>query len=187
MKHKKIQNSNVTATCPKTSKVKTFLNIRSVVLVNVGLFESNNEGGISLKIGKRIPVNVGKQHTAEEVLETALKTHSDNEQFLCSLDDYILCYPGQKIVEFIPGTTESFTVEKYKEGFLSKLYSKMDLFWCNISVCYNMMLVAITVRRKKKMIYWITADMLLNLEFLIPLYYYQETFFLVDLLPLLVY
>ena len=97
-------------------------------MVNVGLFESNNEGGISLKIGRRMPVNVGKQNTAEEVLETALKTHSDNEQFLCSLDDYILCYPGQKIVEFIPGTTESFTVEKYKEGFLSKLYSKMDLF-----------------------------------------------------------
>ena len=51
-KHKKIQNSSVTATCPKTSKVKASLNIRSEVLVNVGLFESNNEGGISTILQK---------------------------------------------------------------------------------------------------------------------------------------
>ena len=85
--------------------------------------------------------NFGKHYIAEEILKTALKKHSDNDQFFCSLDDYDLCYPDQKTVEFIPGTTESFTVEKYKEEFLSKPYSKMDLFSCNISVygnCSNM-------------------------------------------------
>ena len=110
-------------------------------MINVGLFESNDEGDIFPKRGSRIPVKVGKQYTAEEVLKTALKKHSDNDQFFCSLDDYVLCYPDQKIVEFIPGTTERFTVEKYKEEFLSKPYSKMDLFLCNISVygnCSNM-------------------------------------------------
>ena len=73
-------------------------------------------------------------YTAEEVLKTALNKHADNDQFFCSLEDYVFCYPDQKLVEFIPGTTESFTVEKYKEEFLSKPYSKMDLFLCNISV-----------------------------------------------------
>ena len=110
-------------------------------MINVGLFESDDQGDIFPKRGSRISVKVGKQYTAEEVLETALKKHSDNDQFFCSLDDYVLCYPDQKIVEFIPGTTERFTVEKYKEEFLSKPYSKMDLFLCNISVygnCSNM-------------------------------------------------
>ena len=70
-------------------------------------------------------------------MKTALKKHADNDQFFCSLDDYVLCYPDQKLVEFIPSTTESFTVEKYKEEFLSKPHSKMDLFLCNISVYDN--------------------------------------------------
>ena len=92
--------------------------IRSEVLINVGLFESNDEGDIFPKRDGRMPVKVGKQYNAEEVLKTALKKHSDNDQRFCSLDDYVLCYPDQKIVEFIPHTTERFTVEKYKEEFV---------------------------------------------------------------------
>ena len=125
-KQKKVRNSSGTATCPRTSKVKASSNIRSEVLINVELFESNDEGDIFPKRGSRIPVKVGKQYTAEEVLKTALNKHADNDQFFCSLEDYVFCYPDQKLVEFIPGTTESFTVEKYKEEFLSKPYSKMD-------------------------------------------------------------
>ena len=133
-KQKKVRNSSGTATCPRTSKVKASSNIRSEVLINVGLFESNDEGDIFPERGSRIPVKVGKQYTAEEVLKTALNKHADNDQFFCSLEDYVLCYPDQKLVDFIPGATESFTVEKYKEEFLSKPYSKIDLFLCNISV-----------------------------------------------------
>ena len=99
-------------------------NIRSEVLINVGLLESNEEGDIFPKRGSRIPVKVGKQYTADEVLKTALNKHADNDQFFCSLEDYVLCYPDQKLVDFVPGATESFTVEKYKEEFLSKPYSK---------------------------------------------------------------
>ena len=106
-------------------------------MINVGLFESNDKGDIFPKRGSITPVKVGKQHTAEEVLKTALKKHADNDQFFFSLGDYVLCYSDQRLVEFIFGTTESFTVEKYKKGFLSKPYSKMDLFLCNISVYGN--------------------------------------------------
>ena len=70
-------------------------------------------------------------------METSLKKHADNDQFFCSLNDYVLCYPDQKLVEFIPGAIESFTAEKYREEFLSKPYSEMDLFLCNISVHGN--------------------------------------------------
>ena len=70
-------------------------------------------------------------------MKTALKKHADGDQFFCSLNDYVLCYPDQKLVQFIPGISESFIVEKYKEEFLSKPYSKMDLFLCNISVLWQ--------------------------------------------------
>ena len=115
LKQRKIPNSSGNATCPRKSKIKASRNIHSEVLINVGLFESNDEGDIFPNTDSRVAVKVGKQYTAEEVLKTALKKHSDNDQFFCSLDDYV-----QKIVEFIHVSTESFTVRKYKEEFLSK-------------------------------------------------------------------
>ena len=201
-KQKKIWNSTGTATCPRTSTVKTSLNITSEVLINVGLFESNEKGDIFPKRNSRIPAKAGKKYTVDEVLKTTLKKHSDSDQLFWTSGDYVLCYPDQKVVEFIPGTTESFTVEKYKEELLSKHCSKMDLFLCNISVCGNSSNIknsksnarirtqwewAIRMRRKKKMIYWIIIDRHLNLELLVPLDYHQETSFLVALLVLLVY
>ena len=115
MKQRKIPNSSGNVTCPRKSKVKASRNIHSEVLINVGLFESNDEGDIFSNTDSRVPVKVGKQYTAEEVLETALKKHSDNEQFFCSLDDYV-----QKIVELIHVPTETFTVRKFGEEFQSK-------------------------------------------------------------------
>ena len=70
-------------------------------------------------------------------MKTALKKHWDSDQLFWTSVDYVLYYPDQKIVEFIPGTTESFTVEKYKKELVSKHCSKMDLFLCNIGVCGN--------------------------------------------------
>ena len=78
------------------------------------MFESNDKGDIFPKRGSITPDKVGKQHTAEEVLKTALKKHADNDQFFFSLGDYVLCYSDQRLVEFISGTSESFTVDKYK-------------------------------------------------------------------------
>ena len=40
----------------------------------------------------------------------------------------VLCYPDQKTAEFIPGTTESFTVEKYKEEFHQNLILRWIYF-----------------------------------------------------------
>ena len=73
MKQRKIPNSSGNVTCPRKSKVKASQNIHSEVLINVGLFESNDEGDIFSNTDSRVPVKVGKQYTAEEVLKTALK------------------------------------------------------------------------------------------------------------------
>ena len=58
-KQKKIRNSSDTTACPWPSKVRASRNIRSEVLINVGLFESNDEGHIFPKRGRRIPIKVG--------------------------------------------------------------------------------------------------------------------------------
>ena len=79
-KQKKIWNSTGTATCPRTSTVKTSLNITSEVLINVGLFESNEKGDIFPKRNSRIPAKAGKKYTVDEVLKTTLKKHSDSDQ-----------------------------------------------------------------------------------------------------------
>ena len=44
----------------------------------------------------------------------------------------VLCQPDQKIVLFIPGSNEEFTIELYKEE-LGKSYLKIDLLLCNVS------------------------------------------------------
>ena len=45
----------------------------------------------------------------------AVKNHADHDQFFCGSDEYVLCYPDQTIVHFIPGRNIEFTVDKYKE------------------------------------------------------------------------
>ena len=61
-----------------------------------------------------------------------MKKYADHSQFFCGSDEYVLCYPDQNIVEFIPGTNIEFTVERYKEE-IGKPYSKIDLYLCNVS------------------------------------------------------
>ena len=78
-----------------------------------------------------MPVKVEKI-CAEDVQKAATKKHFKIDQYFCHLDEYILCFPDQKVVEYIPGTSEVFTVEKYKE-LLSKPYSNVDLYLWNIS------------------------------------------------------
>lgn len=79
---------------PRTSEVKASFNIRSEVLINGGLFESNEKGDSFPNSGSKTPAKLGKQYTAEEVSETALKKHADHDQLFCSLDDYVPCYPN---------------------------------------------------------------------------------------------
>ena len=104
--------------------MNTPLNIRSEVIINVGLIESNDKGIVKIKRGSKMPVKTEKIFTAEDVQKAAIKKHSEIDQYFCHLDEYILCFPDQKVVEYILGTSEVFTVEKYKK-FLSKPYSKV--------------------------------------------------------------
>ena len=106
--------------------------LRSKVFINVVLIESNEKGVMVIKRGSRLAINVLKSFGPTEVARTAVRKHADHDQFFCGSDDYVLCYPDQKIVQFIPGSNKEFTVELYKEE-IGKPYSKIDLFLCNVS------------------------------------------------------
>ena len=67
-----------------------------------------------------------------EVAHAAVRKNADHDQFFCGSDDYVLYYPDQRIVQFIPGSNKEFTVKLYKEE-ICKPYSKIDLFLCTIS------------------------------------------------------
>ena len=106
--------------------------MKNTVAINVGVI-SNSERNDSLSIirGSRLPVKVQKGFNASQVLKEAITKHSNHDQFFCGLEDYDLLYPDQKVVDYIPGTDDCFTVEKYKKE-LAKPYSKIDLYLCKV-------------------------------------------------------
>ena len=108
-------------------------NLRSKVLINVGLIETNEKGVVAIKRGSRLATKVLKSFGPTEVAHATARKHADDhDQFFCGSDDYILCYSDQKIVQFVPGSNKEFTFELNKEE-IGKPYSKIDLFLCNVS------------------------------------------------------
>ena len=107
-------------------------NLRSEVLINVGLIETNEKGVVAVKRGSRLATKVLKSFGPTEVAHAAVRKHADHDQFFCGSDDYVLWYSDQKIVQFIPGSNKEFTVELYKEE-IGKSYSETDLLLCNVS------------------------------------------------------
>ena len=107
-------------------------NSRAEVFINVGLIEANEKGIVSIKQGSRLAIKIAKKFSSIEVARVAVKKHADHDQFFCGSDEYVLCYPDQSILQFIPGTNIEFTVERYKKE-IGKPYSKIDLYLCNVS------------------------------------------------------
>ena len=85
-------------------------NLRFEVLISISLVESNEKGMMGIKREVLLVTKVLKSSGPIEVAFAAVRKHVDHDQFFCGLNDYILCYPDQKIVQFIPGNDE-FTVE----------------------------------------------------------------------------
>ena len=90
-------------------------NVLSEVLINVGLIETNEKGVVAIKRGSRLATKMLKSFFPIEVAHAAVRKHADHDRFFCGSDDYVFCYPDQKIIQFIPGSNKEFTVELYKE------------------------------------------------------------------------
>ena len=74
-------------------------------------------------------IAVEPEADATRSLNIAIDKNSDMDQYFCEFEDYTLLYPDMKICNLLPGSTESFTVEKCRH-FLNKHYSKINLFVC---------------------------------------------------------
>ena len=74
-------------------------------------------------------LTVNPDITADELLPLAVEKHSACNWHLPKHVAYKLLYPDGQVVRHIPGTSDLFTLEKYK-NFLGKAYSKVLLFIC---------------------------------------------------------
>ena len=88
-----------------------------------------SKGNLEPVRGSRLPVKVGKDMNQEEICQLTIKKHCDHDQFFTNLEQYVLLYPDKKLVYQVPGTTEMFTLAKYKSE-LGKPFSKLTLFLC---------------------------------------------------------
>ena len=62
-------------------------NVRSEVVINVGLTESSEKGEVAIKRGSRLATKLLKSFGPTEVACTAVRKHADHEQFFCGSDD----------------------------------------------------------------------------------------------------
>lgn len=66
---------------------------------------------------------------ASSMLQVAIEKHAKHFQLFNTACKYVLLYPDHTIVNTLPGSTKSFTLEAYKED-LGKTYSKIYLWLC---------------------------------------------------------
>ena len=98
------------------------------VFINIGLMEY--EAGEPKRVyGKSFPVKVLKGMNYDEVREKSISKWEDYDSKFSRERGYVLVYPDSRIAHTIPGASEEFTVQKYKEG-LGKPYSRITLYLC---------------------------------------------------------
>ena len=80
-----------------------------------------------------LPVDVRKSDTSILVKNAGVNKQLADNQQLRNLEEkvWLLLYPDMDIVDKIPGSTEEFTVEKYKDE-LGRPYSRVNLYICNM-------------------------------------------------------
>ena len=99
---------------------------RRTALIHVGLMKEER-GNLSIVRGSKLPVEVCFNFNSAQVLSDAIKKHADFDQYFCALEDYVLLYPDQKVVDTVPGSLEEFSVSSYKAA-LAKPYSRLDFY-----------------------------------------------------------
>ena len=110
-------------------QIKKTLSTKRSVLISDGIAARSEFGELKPLRGKHLPVKVLESSTSCEVLLTAIEKHANHNQEFCALDDWVLLYPDFKDVICMPGSDESFKLNKYKDE-LCKPYSQILLYLC---------------------------------------------------------
>ena len=112
----------------KTRSGETKIKAKDEVLINVGLMEYDCGEQKPLR-GKSFPVKLSKDMGYDEVMERSLKKWEDYDRTFSRDGGYVLVYQDGKLARKIPGSSEEFTLRKYKEG-LGKSYARIFLYLC---------------------------------------------------------
>ena len=83
----------------------------------------------SRSVVKTFPVKLSKEMNYEEVYERSMKKWEDYDRTFSRDRGYILVYSDDKIARTIPGSSEEFMLQKYKEG-LGKSYARIIMYLC---------------------------------------------------------
>ena len=136
---KRKESSRVTTLPLASSKPKKLKSGKSKgkstdkVKIQVGIKEFH-ELDYALKIlkGRSLPVAVNACINAKGLLQEALTKHSKHfRSFNGNINEYVLLYPDNTVVNLLPGSSQFFSLEDYKED-LGKPYSKMSLHLCKL-------------------------------------------------------
>lgn len=100
------------------------------VKVQVGLVSGNGNAGHLKKVkGRTIPVLVNTNVDAATLLTTAVEKHARHFRQFNKFLDYVVLYSDMSVVNFLPGSSTPFTLERYKSDLL-KPYSKLNFWLC---------------------------------------------------------
>lgn len=90
----------------------------------------NYNGDLKQKRGSTLPIEVKSNITDITLKRVALEKHLAFNILLPKDHEYLILYPDFQQVKYIPGTTQPFTLQRYKE-YLGKPYQRITLFLCD--------------------------------------------------------
>ena len=107
------------------------------VKIQIGVMEEAN-GRLKKMKGRTLPLMVPTNITAGELLKAATAKHGRHFKQFNPQESYFLLYPDQTVVSTLPGSSEPFVLNQYKEE-LGKPFSKLYLNWlCSTSDVENL-------------------------------------------------
>ena len=114
----------------KAKKQKTVEDVK----IQVGVLEEAN-GRLKKMEGRTLPLTVPSNIIAGELLKGATAKHGRHFKQFNQQESYFLLYPDQTVVNTLPGSSEPFALNQYKEE-LGKPFSKL-YFWLCSTVQYK--------------------------------------------------
>lgn len=110
-------------------KANKKLKTNDEVNVNIGFMEVC-ERQLIRKKRRTLSLKVKPSATSEQILSAAILKHSRHFRQFNKEKEYVLLYQDETLVETLPGSSEPFTLEKYKQD-IGKPYSKITLWLCS--------------------------------------------------------
>lgn len=96
------------------------------VSINVGFMKFEDDKLKKCR-GRALPVKVAIEADRKTILERSVRKHANHFRDVHSNLDYILLYPDSSEILHLPGTTEEFVLNKYKED-VGRNYNRITFF-----------------------------------------------------------